>query len=120
MAPTMAHFEDYELAQIIHRTLQELRTRKTSATVLELDAIAAQAALPASCHRQESRSYVDEARTDAWLAVSRLAAATAENQTAVNYNEPDKIVDMGALWAVALDRVRAWIDEARGGPPILR
>ena len=35
----MAHFKDYELAQRIHSALQELRSRKTSATVLELDGI---------------------------------------------------------------------------------
>jgi hypothetical protein len=44
--------------------------------------------------------------------ICRLAAATAENQNAVNHNEPYKLVDMSPLWAVALDRVQAWIDEA--------
>ena len=42
----MAHFEDFELARSVYRALQDLRSRKTSATVLELDAIPAQAAIP--------------------------------------------------------------------------
>lgn len=39
----MAHFEDFELVRSIYRALQDLRSRETSATVLELDAIPAQA-----------------------------------------------------------------------------
>jgi hypothetical protein len=108
----MAHFEDYELAQRIYRALQDLRSRKTSATVLELDAIASQAAIDPNWRQRDSRSYVDETRTDAWLAVCRLAAATAENQNAVNHHEPNKVVDIGPLWSVALDRVQAWVKEA--------
>ena len=77
----MAHFEDFELARSVYRALQDLRSRKTSATVLELDAIAAQAAIPPNWQRRDNRSYVDEARTDAWLAVCRLAAATTEIRT---------------------------------------
>ena len=61
----MAHFEDFELARSVYRALQDLRSRNTSATVLELDAIAAQAAIPPSSQRRDNRSYVDEARTDA-------------------------------------------------------
>ena len=37
----MAHFEDYELAQSIHRELLELRARANSATSVELSVIAA-------------------------------------------------------------------------------
>jgi hypothetical protein len=109
----MAHFEDFELARRVYRTLQDLRSRNTSATVLELDAIAAQAAIPPNWQQRENRSYVDEARTDAWLAICRLAAATAENQYAVNHDEPNKFVDIGPLWSVALDRAQAWIEEAQ-------
>ena len=43
----------------------------------------------------------------AWLAVCRLAAATAENQNAVNHDEPTKVVNIGPLWSVALDRAQA-------------
>jgi hypothetical protein len=92
--------------------LQDLRSRNTSATVLELDAIAAQAAIPPSWQRRDNRSCVDEARTDAWLAFCRLAAATAENQNPVNHDEPTKVVNIGPLWSVALDRAQAWIEEA--------
>ena len=42
----MAHFEDFELARSVYWALQDLRSRNTSATVLELNAIAAQAAIP--------------------------------------------------------------------------
>ena len=108
----MAHFEDFELARSIYRALQDLRSRNTSATVLELDAIATQAAIPPNWQRRDNRSYVDEARTDAWLAVCRLAAATAENQNAVNHDEPNKVIDIGPLWSMALDRAQAWIEEA--------
>ena len=51
-------------------------------------------------------------RTDTWLAVCRLAGATAENQNAVNHDEPNKVIDIGPLWSVALDRALAWIEEA--------
>jgi hypothetical protein len=108
----MAHFEDYKQAQTIHRALADLRSRATPATLLELDAVAAQAALPMSWPRQDNRSYVDDARTNAWLGICRIAAATAENQYAVNHNEPDKLVDRDPLWSVALERVQTWIEEA--------
>ena len=42
----MAHFEDYELAQSIHRELLELRGRANSATSVELSVIAAKAESP--------------------------------------------------------------------------
>jgi hypothetical protein len=110
----MSHgtFRDFELARSVYQALQGLRSRKTSATVLELDAIAAQAAIPPNWQRRDNRSYVDEARTDAWLAVCRLVAATTENQNAVNQDEPTKVIDVGPLWSVALDRAQAWIEDA--------
>jgi hypothetical protein len=37
----MVQLEDYELTQTIHRALQDLRSRATPATRLELDSIAA-------------------------------------------------------------------------------
>ena len=44
----MAYFENYEFAQGIYRTLQELRSLKTSATILEFDAIAGTCSYAAS------------------------------------------------------------------------
>jgi hypothetical protein len=52
----MAHFEDYELAQSIHRELLELRARANSATSVELSVIAAKAELPTNWQPQERYS----------------------------------------------------------------
>ena len=101
----MAHFEDYELAQSIHRELLELRARANSATSVELSVIAAKAEL-------ESRATVDDARTNAWLAICRLARETANNETAAEENAPNRMIDTDPLWAVAIDRVQAWVTEA--------
>ena len=101
----MAHFEDYELAQSIHRELLELRARANSATSVELNVIAAKAEL-------ESRATVDDARTNAWLAICRLASETANNETAAEENAPDRMIDIDPLWAIAIDRVQAWVTEA--------
>jgi hypothetical protein len=111
----MAHLEDYQLAQTIYLALQDLRSRSTPATRLELDAIATQAALGPNSRQEDKRSHVEEARAEAWLGICRLAAATAENHYAVNHNELDKIVDLDPLWSVALERAHTWIEEA-GAP----
>ena len=37
---------------------------------------------------------------------------TAENQNAVNEDEPTKVIDIGPLWSVALDRAQELIEEA--------
>jgi hypothetical protein len=72
--------------------------------VRELDAIAAQAAIPAYWSgRTAGPMSVRFKRTSGFRFV----------QNAVNLYESDKIVDMAPLSAVALDRVRAWIDEAK-------
>ena len=70
----MAHFEDYELAQSIHRELLELHARANSATSVELSVIAAKAELPPNWQPEENRATVDDARTNAWLAICRLAS----------------------------------------------
>jgi hypothetical protein len=75
----MAHFEDFELAQSVHRELQQLRARAAPAASVELDAIAAKAALPADWQRRSSTATIDSVRTDTWLAICRLAGATMRN-----------------------------------------
>jgi hypothetical protein len=67
-------------------------SEKTSATVLELERLRLkQRCLP--MQRQENRSYVDDARTDALLSMSSRRC-DGRKQTAVDRNEPYKIVDM--------------------------
>jgi len=44
----MADFEDHELAQPIHRELQEMRARANAVTPVELSVLAAKAELPAN------------------------------------------------------------------------
>jgi hypothetical protein len=101
----MAHFEDYELAQKHSFELLELRARANSATSVELNVIAAKAEL-------ESRATVDDARTNAWLAICRLASETANNETAAEENAPNRMIDTDPLWAIAIDRAQAWVTEA--------
>ena len=86
----MAHFEDYELAQSIHGELLELRARANSATSVELSVIAAKAELPTNWQPQEDRATVDDARTNAWLAICRLASETANNETAAEDECPQR------------------------------
>jgi hypothetical protein len=88
------------LAQSIHGEM-----RANSATSVELSVIAAKAEL-------ESRATVDDARTNAWLAICRLARETANNETAAEENAPNRMIDTDPLWAVAIDRVQAWVTEA--------
>jgi hypothetical protein len=108
----MAHFEDYELAQTIHRELVELRARAKSATSVELSVVAAKAELPTNWQPQESREAVDDARTNAWLAICRLVEETGNNETAAEENRPDKMINTDPLWAVAIDRLQDWVIEA--------
>ena len=107
----MTSFEDFELAQAIHRELLELWARATSVTAVELSVLAAKAELPANWQPDENRASIDDARTNAWLAICRLASETANNETAASENRPDK-VHTDPLWAVAIDRVQAWVAEA--------
>ena len=73
----MAHFEDYELAQGIHRELLELRARANSATSVELSVIAAKAELPTNWQPQErlpglpSRGFSLSRSAERWLSVDR-------------------------------------------------
>jgi hypothetical protein len=53
---------------------------------------------------QESRTSVDEARMNAWLAICGLASETADDE--------NRTVNTDSLWAVAIDRVQAWVTEA--------
>jgi hypothetical protein len=101
-----------KLAQSIHRELLELRARANSATSVELSVIAAKAELPTNWQPQESRATVDDARTNAWLAICRLASETANNETAAEENAPNRMIDTDPLWAIAIDRAQAWVTEA--------
>jgi hypothetical protein len=83
-----------------------LRARATSVTAVELSVLAAKAELPANWQPDENRASIDDARTNAWLAICRLASETANNQTAASEVHTDP------LWAVAIDRVQAWVAEA--------
>ena len=78
----MTDFEDHELAQAICRELLELRARTTP---VELSVLAAKAELPANWQPDETKGAIDDARTDAWLAICRLASETANNES-----RPDK------------------------------
>jgi hypothetical protein len=78
----MTDFEDHELAQAICRDLLELRARTTP---VELSVLAAKAELPANWQPDETKGAIDDARTDAWLAICRLASETANNES-----RPDK------------------------------
>ena len=86
--------------------------RAKSATSVELSVIAAKAELPTNSQPQENRATVDDARTNAWLAICRLASETANNETAAEGNAPNRMIDTDPLWAVAIDRVQAWVTEA--------
>ena len=108
----MVHFEDYELAQSIHRELLELRVRANSVTSLELSVLAAKAELPTHWQPDEGKASIDDARTNAWLAICRLATETANNEAVVAENRADKLVHTDPLWAVAIDRVQTWVTEA--------
>ena len=101
----MTDFEDHELAQAICRELLELRARANAVTPVELSVLAAKAELPANWQPDETKAAIDDARTDAWLAICRLASQTANNES-----RPDK-VNTAPLWDVAIDRVQAWVAE---------
>ena len=81
----MTDFEDHELAQAICRELLELRARTNAVTPVELSVLAAKAELPANWQPDETKAAIDNARTDAWLAICRLASETANNES-----RPDK------------------------------
>jgi hypothetical protein len=67
---TMTDFEDHELAQAIHRELLELRARTNAVTPVELSVLAAKAELPANWQPDETKAAIDDARSDAWLAIT--------------------------------------------------
>ena len=73
--------------------------------------LAAKAELPTNWQPDEARASIDDARTNAWLAICRLASETANNEAAAGDSRPDK-VNTDPLWAVAIDRVQAWVAEA--------
>ena len=104
----MADFEDHELAQAIHRELQEMRARANAVTPVELSVLAAKAELPENWQPDERRALIDEARTKAWLAICRLASEMANNEAS---ESPADKVNTDPLWAVAIDRVQAWVVE---------
>jgi hypothetical protein len=108
----MTNFEDHELAQAIHRELLELRARANVVTPVELSVLAARAELPENWQPDESRASIDDARTDAWLAICRLASEMANNEAVASEGPVDKMVSTDPLWSVAIDRVEAWITEA--------
>ena len=60
----------------------ELRARANSATSVEVSVIAAKAELPADWQASGDRATVDDAGTNAGLAICRLASETANNETA--------------------------------------
>jgi hypothetical protein len=91
--------------------LQQLRARAAPAASVELDAIAAKAAVPADWQRRSGRTTIDDVRTDAWLAICRLAGATMSNEAARKANEYDKLKDVDQLWALAIDRTHEWMRE---------
>jgi len=97
----MTNFEDNELAQAIHRELLELRARANAVTPVELSVLAAKAELPANWQPDETKAAIDDARTDAWLAICRLASETANNES-----RPDKVnnAPLGTLLSIASRR----------------
>ena len=100
------------MAQSIHGEMLELRARANSATSVELSVIAAKAEIARGLAGLRSRATVDDAGTNAWLAICLLASETANNETAAEENAPDRMIDTDPLWAVAIDRVQAWVTEA--------
>jgi hypothetical protein len=60
-----------------------LRARANSVTSVELSVLAAKAELPTNWQPDEARASIDDARTNAWLAICRLASETANNEAAV-------------------------------------
>jgi len=93
----MTDFEDHELAQAICRELLELRARTNAVTPVELSVLA-EGGITANWQPDETKAAIDDARTDAWLAICRLASETANNES-----RPDK-VNTAPLWDVAIDR----------------
>ena len=95
----MAHFEDFELVRSIYRALQDLRSRKTSATVLELDAIPAQAHSPELAAPGQSLLCNEAGRTPGLrFAVSLRRPPKSERGQP---RQPNKVIDIGPLWSVA-------------------
>ena len=76
-----------------------LRARsKCWATPVELSVLAAKAELPANWQPDETKGAIDDARTDAWLAICRLASEMANNEAS---ESPADKVNTDPLWAVA-------------------
>jgi hypothetical protein len=107
----MAHFEDYELAQAVHAELMKLRSRPTTPTDEEIMIIARKAGITSASPRS-SRKAVDDARHDAWLAISKLAEVHAENAAAGAAHTPGKIVETSPFWATAIDLAQGWVRAA--------
>jgi hypothetical protein len=111
----MTNFEDNELAQAIHRELLELRARANAVTPVELSVLAAKAELPANWQPDETKAAIDDARTDAWLAICRLASETANNES-----RPDKVntAPLGTLLSIASRRGWRKRDRRRLNPDL--
>jgi hypothetical protein len=107
----MAHFEDYELARAVHADLMKLRSRPTTPTVDEIRTIASKAGITSTAPRS-SRKAVDDARHDAWIAISKLAEVHADNAAAGAAHTPGKIVETSPFWATAIDLAQGWVRAA--------
>jgi hypothetical protein len=104
----LIHYEDFELAQSVKRELMQLRSRPTIPTSEDVMLIAGRAALTDSSHRA-GRTAVDKIRSEACLAICKLAAAIEANTHLIEENQPDAIVNTSLLWARAIDLGQAWM-----------
>jgi hypothetical protein len=96
----MTHFEDYELAQTVHRELQQLRTRQPPVTAKELYALARKADPPDGWQPRNSRKKVDDARANTRIAINELAERVSTN------------LSTNLFWDIALDRAWSWVKAA--------
>jgi len=104
----LIHYEDFELAQSVKRELMQLRSRPTIPTSEDVMLIAGRAALTDSSHRA-GRTAVDKIRSEACLAICKLAAAIEANTHLIEENQPYAIVNTSLLWARAIDLGQAWM-----------
>ena len=104
----LIHYEDFALAQSVKRELMQLRSRPTIPTSEDVMLIAGRAALTDSSHRA-GRTAVDKIRSEACLAICKLAAAIEANTHLIEENQPDAIVNTSLLWARAIDLGQAWM-----------
>ena len=104
----VVHREDFELARSVKWKLMQLRSRRTTPTADDIMLIARKAGL-AEFLQYTSRTAVDGARADAWLAICTLADLIAKNARAIQEDRHDKVVDSSLLWARAIDLCNAWM-----------